>query len=69
MDPVGAERLEVERLGAVGLALDAEVSVPADEDRRQADEAVEQRDQLRHAGHLDDPRAVQADRGAGERRR
>ena len=48
-------------LGLAGLVLDGVVAAPADQDGGQADEAVQQRDQLRHAGHLDDARAPQSD--------
>ena len=44
------------RAGEPGLApsgrLDVQVAVPADQHRGQADEGVQQRDQLGHAGHL-----------------
>ena len=43
-----------------------EVAVPADEHGGQADEAVQQRDELGHAGHLDDAGPPQADRGADD---
>jgi hypothetical protein len=44
-------------------ALGAEVGVEPDEHGRQADEAVQHRDQLGHLGHLDDARPPQADAG------
>ena len=50
-------------LGA-GVRLDVEVAVPADQHRGEADEAVQQRDQLGHAGHLDHAGPPQADRRA-----
>ena len=43
-----------------------EVAVPADQHGGQADEAVQDRDQLGHAGHLDLARPPQADRGADD---
>ena len=39
-----------------------EVAVPADQHGGEADERVQQRDELGHAGHLDDSCAPQADR-------
>ena len=46
-----ASWMSSQRAGQVAV-LDG-VAVPADEHRGQADEAVQQRDQLGHAGHLD----------------
>jgi hypothetical protein len=48
------------------LRLDVVVAVPADEDRRHPDEAVQHRDQLGHTGHLDAARPPQADPGADD---
>ena len=45
-----------------------ERAVPADEHRGEADEGVQQGDELRHPGHLDDPRPPEADRAADEHR-
>ena len=46
-----------DRVGDLGLVralgLDAVVAVPADQHRGETDEAVQHRDQLGHAGHLD----------------
>ena len=50
----------------VEVRLDREVAVPADQDGGEADEAVQDRDQLGHAGHLDPPGPPQADRGADD---
>ena len=55
-------------LGAVGVALDVQVAVPADQHRGQTDEGVQQRDQLGHPGHLDHPGPPQPDRGADQHR-
>ena len=54
--------------GAGEVAFDVQVAVPADQHRGQADERVQQRDQLGHAGHLDDAGTPQADRGADRHR-
>ena len=43
-----------------------ERAVPADEHGGEADEAVQQGDELGHPGHLDDARAPEADRGADQ---
>ena len=45
-----------------------EGAVPADEHRGEADEAVQQRDELGHAGHLDHAGTPQADRAADDHR-
>jgi len=45
------------------------VGVPADEHRRQADEAMQRRHQLRHLGHFDLARQPGADRGADQHHR
>ena len=47
--PAGRRRPRLRR----AVRLDDEVAVPADQHRGQADEAVQHRDQLGHAGHLD----------------
>ncbi len=39
---------------ADGMGLDVQVAVPADQHRGQTHEQMQQRDELRHAGHLDD---------------
>ena len=46
-----------------------QVAVPADQHGGETDEAVQQRDQLGHAGHLDHPGAPEADHGADQHRR
>ena len=46
----------------VEVRLDRQVAVPADQHGGQADEAVQDRDQLGHAGHLDPAGPPQADR-------
>ncbi len=50
-------------LGSGEIAFDVQVAVPADQHGGQADERVQQCDQLGHAGHLDDLGAPQTDRG------
>jgi hypothetical protein len=50
-------------VGPAGGVLDAQEAVPADQHGGQAHERVQQRDQLRHPGHLHDPGPVQPDRG------
>ncbi len=46
-----------------------EVGAPADEHRRQADEAVQRRHQLRHLGHVDLLGHIDADAGADDHHR
>ncbi len=50
------------------VVFDVQVAVPAHQHRGQADERVQQRDQLGHPGHLDDAGTPQADRGADRHR-
>jgi hypothetical protein len=48
-------------IGPVGVRLDVQVAVPADQYRSEADEGMQQRDQLGHARHLDDPSPPEPD--------
>ena len=62
--------VDAEQVLRLGLRLpfaSTEVAVPADQHGGETDEAVQQRDQLRHPGHLDDAGAPEADRGADGR--
>ena len=68
VDPGQVLELEQGRFGAVGVGLDMQVAVPADQHRGQTYEGVQQGDQLGHPGHLDHPCPPQPDRGTGQHR-